>query len=390
LSIITIYGNNTIVYCFIFLLLFLGGSIYGKCIGIQEMKNHVLFNKPFFKTKINYPRSQDKMHLIQLFNLVALLFLLPFALKNIVSTDYNMAILLLTVALVIVFNYYYLKKTKNIIFASHLLSSIFFILMTYLIYTGGVSNTGPLWVSSLPLIVFFVLGLEKGFKYILLFLLLAFVIFFVPIDLPLKVEYTQDFKLRVIASFLLVTFLSALYEYNNITSFDTLQKLREEFEESSTKDHLTSLYNRRGYEKHIQSVLNPRGIILMCDMDLFKKVNDSYGHAAGDFVLQEVAKKIKSILRKDDVAVRWGGEEFFIFLPHTAIADGALLAEKIRMSIESLSLNYHGNAIVITLSIGIEEISETIGLAEAISNADNAMYQAKNVGRNSTVIYTAP
>jgi len=369
------------------------GKYYGKCTAVQKLRNHVLCNKSLLttcKTQIDYPRSQDKIHLIQLFNLVALLFLLPFTLKNIVSADYIIAILLLSVVLVIIFNYYYLNKTKNVTFSSHLLSSTFFILMTYLIYAGGVNNTGPLWISSFPLIVFFVLGLKKGFKYILLFLLLAFVIFFVPFDLPLKVEYTQDFKLRVMSSFLLVIFLSAVYEYNNVTSFDTLQKLREELEESSTKDHLTSLYNRRGYEQYIQNVPNPKGTILMCDMDLFKKVNDNHGHAAGDFVLQEVAKKIKSILRKDDIAVRWGGEEFFIFLPHTAIEDAALIAEKIRMSIESLSLNYHDHLIQITLSIGIEEMSETTGLAEAISNADNAMYQAKKAGRNSTVIFTAP
>lgn len=375
-----------------FYILFFRGKYYGKCTGIQEMKNPLLFKKPSsttFKTKIDYPRSQDKIHLIQLFNLVTLLFILPFTLKNILSADYIVAMLLLAVALVTLFNYYYLKKSENVNFASHLLSSTFFILMIYLIYAGGVNNTGPLWISSLPLIVFFVLGLKKGLNYILLFLLLTFIIFFVPFDLLLKAEYPQDFKVRIMLSFLLVTFLSALYEYYNIISFDTLQKLREELEDSSAKDHLTSLYNRRGYEKHIQSVPNPKGTILMCDMDLFKKVNDSYGHDAGDFVLQEVAKEIKSILRKDDIAVRWGGEEFFIFLPYTFIEDAALIAEKIRMSIENLSLNYQGHPIEITLSIGVEEVSGTIGLAEAISNADTAMYQAKRAGRNSTVVFTA-
>jgi len=127
----------------------------------------------------------------------------------------------------------------------------------------------------------------------------------------------------------------------------------------------------------------------MCDMDLFKKVNDNYGHDTGDFVLQEVAHAIQSMLRKEDIAVRWGGEEFFVFLPLTSMEDGSLVAEKIRQSIENLSLVYNGHSIKITLSIGMEEVSDTITLANAISHADTAMYQAKKAGRNSTVIFTA-
>jgi diguanylate cyclase (GGDEF)-like protein len=329
------------------------------------------------------------MHLIQLFNLVALLFIVPLGLKSLLTQDYNIALPLLGVAILTVFNYLYLKKSKNEAFASHFLSCVFLILMIYLLYTGGVNNTGPLWISSLPIIVFFLLGLKKGFYYIFIFLILGSIILFVPFDFGLKATYPQDFNLRVILSFLLVTFLSAMYEYNNSTSFDTMQTLKEELEYISTRDHLTSLYNRRGYEKHIQSIQNPQGVVLMCDMDLFKKVNDNYGHDTGDFVLQEVAHAIQSMLRKEDIAVRWGGEEFFVFLPLTSMEDGSLVAEKIRQSIENLSLVYNGHSIKITLSIGMEEVSDTITLANAISHADTAMYQAKKAGRNSTVIFTA-
>jgi len=351
------------------------------------MKNSPFLKKKF-KINTNYPLYHNKIHLIQLFNLVALFFLLPLSLKAFLLQDYKSSLPLFAVALVTLFNYYYLKKSKNEHFASHFLSSIFLVLMTYLVYTGGVHNTGPLWISSLPLIVLFVLGLKKGLNYILLFLIFTFIILYIPFDFLGKAQYPDDFKLRILLSFLLVTFLSALYEYNNITSFDTMQKLREELEYNSTRDYLTSLYNRRGYEKHIQSLQNPKGVILMCDMDLFKKVNDNYGHDAGDFVLQEVAQKIKSILREADIAIRWGGEEFFVFLPHTSIENGALIAEQIRMAIENLSLIYKSHTIKITLSIGVGEITDTMGLAEAISHADHAMYRAKKAGRNSTVIFT--
>ncbi|MCF6244585.1 MAG: GGDEF domain-containing protein [Sulfurovum sp.] len=356
------------------------------------MKNPPFVQKKF-KIKTDYPIYHHKIHLIQLFNLIALLFLLPLAIKAFLLQDNKAAIPLFIVAFATIVNYLYLKKSKNEYLASHFLSSLFFVLMSYLVYSGGVSLTGPLWISSLPLIVFFALGLNQGFKYVFFFFILILFILYAPFDFTFtlveKAYYPDDFKLRVILSFLLITFLSALYEYNNVTSFDTLQKLREELEENSTRDRLTNLYNRRGYEKYIENIDDPQGIILMCDMDFFKKVNDTYGHDAGDFVLQEVAKTIQSTLRQTDIAIRWGGEEFFIFLPHTSIKDGALIAEKIRMSIETLSLTYKDHSIQITLSIGMEIVSGHISLNDAISHADYAMYQAKKDGRNRTVIYHA-
>ncbi len=356
------------------------------------MRNHVLCNKPLlktYKTQIDYPRLQNKIHLIQLFNLVALLFLIPLSFKSYLLYDYRLSFPLFIAVFLTIANYYFLKKTKNSYLASHFLASVFLVLMCYLLYTGGVNGTGPLWIFALPLIFFFLLGLKQGFMYVFVFLILIVTILYAPFNLERNIYYNTDFKLRIIFSYLLITFLSALYEYNNTNSFKIMQKMRDELEDSSTKDYLTSLYNRRGFDKYILNNTNPKGIILMCDMDFFKQINDTHGHNAGDFVLQEVAKEIKCILRKEDMAVRWGGEEFFIFLPYTSIEDGALIAEKIRMNIETLSLNYHGQPIATTLSIGIGEISETIGLAEAISNADNAMYQAKRAGRNSTVIFTA-
>jgi len=331
--------------------------------------------------------SLNKIRLIQLFNLVALLFIVPLSIRSFVTQDYNIALPLLGVGLLMLFNFYYLKISKNETFASHFLSSVFLVLMTYLLYTGGINNTGPLWVSSLPIIVFFLLGLKKGFYYIFIFLILACIILFIPFDFNLKASYPQDFNLRILLSFVLITFLSAMYEYNNVKVFDTMKKLREELEYTATRDHLTSLYNRRGYEKHIQNIPNPNGIILMCDMDLFKKVNDNYGHDTGDFVLQEVALSIQSMIRKEDVAVRWGGEEFFVFLPCTSVEQGVLVAEKIRVAIENLSLVYNEHSIETTLSIGLAEVSKDISLQKSISNADIAMYHAKKAGRNTVSIY---
>jgi len=112
-----------------------------------------------------------------------------------------------------------------------------------------------------------------------------------------------------------------------------------------------------------------------------------YGHHAGDLVLQKLAQTIKSRLREDDIAVRWRGEEFFIFLAKISMNDGYLVAQKIRKSIEDLIINYDDKLIPVTFSIGIEEVNDTIPLEDAITNTDNAMYLAKQAGRNTVSSY---
>ena len=240
--------------------------------------------------------KKRKIHLIQLFNIVALVFIFPLSLNAVFTQQYNIAIPLVILTCLLSLNYYYLKKSSNAIIASHIIAMLFFILMLYLVYTGGIDTTGPLWIFSLPIIIFFLLGLKQGFIYIIAFLVFSAIILFFPFDFLLKTDYPHDYKVRIILSFLLITFLSALYEYINSKSFNNMQKLKEELEYSATRDYLTSLYNRRGYGKNIENIKNTQGVILLCDIDHFKNINDIYGHHAGDLVLQKVAQTIKNTL----------------------------------------------------------------------------------------------
>ncbi len=336
--------------------------------------------------------SMDKLHktnLLQFFNLAALLFVFPLGIKAIFTHDYTLSAFLLSIGFVLIGNYYYLKKSSNTHLASHIITILFFSLFLYLVYAGGIDNTGPLWISSFPLIALFLLGTRLGFIYISAFLVFSCIIFFFPFESALKADYTYVYKLRIILSFILITILTSLYEYSNNMAYNQMQNLKEELEYSSSRDYLTSLYNRRGYYENIKNMQNVQGTVLMCDIDHFKKVNDNYGHDAGDFVLQEIAKNIKNMLREDDMAVRWGGEEFFIFLPHTSLEDGHLFAEKLRKSIKNLPLNYENQEITVTLSIGIAEVGQHANLEDIINDADNAMYQAKQAGRDITVGFTA-
>jgi diguanylate cyclase (GGDEF)-like protein len=177
---------------------------------------------------------------------------------------------------------------------------------------------------------------------------------------------------------------------------------RERLVISGMTDPLTGLHNRRYLERRLKEELARAAryrIPLSClffDADHFKRVNDNFGHATGDLVLQEIARRIKSCLRFSDIAVRYGGEEFAVILPQTCAKEAAHLAERIRLEVEStpVATDDAGNPLDITVSIGVSETlpraSEqhlrTIG-EQLLMQADNALYEAKNRGRNQVMLY---
>lgn len=167
----------------------------------------------------------------------------------------------------------------------------------------------------------------------------------------------------------------------------------------ATLDALTGFYNRHQLEERIkQEVANAKrqhaplcGI--MTDVDFFKSVNDTYGHAAGDLVLKTIAKIIRGQLREYDIAGRYGGEEFSILLPFTKIDEARMVAERLRQAIEDKTIDISKvspdndvKSIKVTISLGVYEIKETDGDEDLMQKADKALYQAKNTGRNKVVI----
>jgi diguanylate cyclase (GGDEF)-like protein len=126
----------------------------------------------------------------------------------------------------------------------------------------------------------------------------------------------------------------------------------------------------------------------MCDIDYFKNVNDTYGHDVGDFTIREVSKCIRNNLRKDDIAVRWGGEEFFIYLSEVNMDNAYRVSEKLRECMETFTMHYDDNIkINVTMSIGISIIDHKNTLEMATSHADSAMYISKQKGRNRSTKY---
>ncbi len=161
----------------------------------------------------------------------------------------------------------------------------------------------------------------------------------------------------------------------------------------ATIDALTNLNNRRQFEIRLNQEIattkrqnNPL-CAMMIDIDFFKKVNDTYGHASGDAVLRGVASIIKSALRESDIPARYGGEEFAVLLPYTHIDEAKVVGERLRKSVEETPINIdvegiETKSICVTISMGLAEFNSSESGEELFERADKALYEAKESGRN--------
>ena len=156
------------------------------------------------------------------------------------------------------------------------------------------------------------------------------------------------------------------------------------------EDPLTGLRNRRGlhtyYERRIATNKNfDSTAIIMCDIDHFKRVNDTYGHNAGDEVLKHVANTLSNSIGIDDGAFRWGGEEFILLLSHKHMDEAAEFAENLRKAIEADVITFEGTDIKITMSFGVSEIDPSLTTEENVEGVDAKLYYAKEHGRNRVI-----
>ncbi|MDV4180445.1 PleD family two-component system response regulator [Rhizobium brockwellii] len=168
--------------------------------------------------------------------------------------------------------------------------------------------------------------------------------------------------------------------------------------ELAVTDPLTGLYNRRYLDNHLNVLFNrsmARGrplSVLITDIDRFKHVNDTYGHDGGDEVLREFSSRVRSTIRGADLACRYGGEEFVVVMPDTSPEIAAAVAERLRAAIETapFMLKHSGEALNVTASFGIaSRIASVLTPGQLMKQADLALYEAKNTGRNRVVAAAA-
>lgn len=172
--------------------------------------------------------------------------------------------------------------------------------------------------------------------------------------------------------------------------------LLEKIKGLAIKDELTGLINKRNFNERlsaeVERVKRHSGCLSLAifDIDFFKKFNDTWGHLAGDYVLKELGKVIKSSIRKSDIAARYGGEEFALILPETDIDNGYELLERLRVTVQNSDFEFQGKKLKVSISGGIIDVGRIKNknvdinalIRESIEKADNLLYKAKKQGRN--------
>jgi len=172
-----------------------------------------------------------------------------------------------------------------------------------------------------------------------------------------------------------------------------VKKAQAKMAEMSTVDELTKLHNRRYFIEALEGEFERASryeiemALIMVDLDHFKKINDTYGHPSGDMVLSEIGRILKKHVRRNDIACRYGGEEFAVILSNVSRENIYAAYDRFREMVSEHLFEYESNQFHITVSIGIAFSNNAESANDLLSQADQALYQAKDTGRNKTVTY---
>lgn len=223
-------------------------------------------------------------------------------------------------------------------------------------------------------------------------IIILYLFMYEPERVEIKLELAQLLAFTCTISVMLYTG-SAINRLRERTKaqYVALQEAMEINKKLATTDELTGLYNRRYFMDKLaqQKALCERDdsdfVIVFCDLDHFKHINDTFGHQQGDVVLQKFSEILLASIREIDYAARFGGEEFVCLLVNTDIENAIKVTERIRDSLESYNFSDIAPSLHATVSIGISNFKQFNTLQETLMNADNRMYRAKHLGRNKVV-----
>lgn len=199
------------------------------------------------------------------------------------------------------------------------------------------------------------------------------------------------YTVNILITFFTLSFFSILFILETVAAYNKLYSQNQQLDTLANTDPLTGLYNRRTMTEHVvhmfedYKVSNKPFSIIICDIDDFKKINDTYGHKCGDEVLKTISATFSNLTRDKDFICRWGGEEFLLLLKNTDVELARTIAERIRASIADLEVTYNNITIKITMTFGVASVTEEPNYDTLFKLADTRLYQGKNNGKNIVV-----
>jgi diguanylate cyclase (GGDEF)-like protein len=341
--------------------------------------------------------------------------MIVFGLMALFNANYLLSFLILISALGLLIGLVMLYRVQNgkIIYRLNML--FFLILVLYMVYMGGDGGSKSLWAFIFSLIAFFLLGLKEGSLWCIGAFIFLAGLFWNPLGFEHVYPYVFSFKIRFLISYVIISFVTSWFEYfrshyqqdlkmKNQALEEEHQQLTQEIQERkrlekdlkiiANTDALTGIMNRRYFWQQTNTEIQRHSryghsmALLMLDIDLFKKINDTYGHPVGDKVIQSLAQILIESVRKIDLVGRLGGEEFGVLLIETSHEKVMETAQRLRKNIMNASIEHDARVIDFTASIGVTPARPSEDTVEIlVARADRALYRAKENGRNRVELY---
>lgn len=292
-----------------------------------------------------------------------------------------------------------LKATSSIKLAREIFLCAVFFNFTWLTYhLGGISAPTASWLITGPVVAMFLGGVGTAVFWLMMSCAAISVIYALQAyGVPLPSHPVTDMELLYllcnIGLFVVVVVFVLLFELTKTQGFIKLEQALKIINELAIRDELTGSHNRRHLIKLIENErdrpnrLGSSFCLCLLDIDFFKRINDRYGHSAGDNVLKAFAATAQKYIRVNDSFGRYGGEEFLLMLPETSVEEAVALAERVRIGVEKIDFSDIGPDVFVTVSIGISEFQPGESISQTVARADQALYQAKSSGRNRVVCY---
>jgi len=292
---------------------------------------------------------------------------------------------------------YFNQKKISVRLNLALFTILVFAWCTWYAFSFGWELGGQHLLTILIVLVFFCLyepPLGKILYFLLIFAVRMFLFSYATSHPPLvEVHGSSRFLLQMLNTstmFLILASCCIVYSSNLQESERKLLLRNQELKLQAETDPLTKLINRRGFTELMNSFItaNPEAMycVAIADIDLFKRINDSYGHNCGDYTLQKLSALFMERAADNYYVSRWGGEEFCFFFPNVNIDDAGRIITELLIEVHKMELEYEGHRFSITLTAGVEENDYRSSLSELIESADRKLYRGKQNGRDQIVI----
>jgi len=311
--------------------------------------------------------------------IVSIIVLMGYAVYNLASGEILNASILCIVAIVIAPLIYLMRKGhRGYLVSVYTLAVLLFFATSFTFVTRMQYIERSAWFGFFGFIFFYLLGFKKG----LYFAIMQFGVYILAY-LFMPEQITSQIPLRAMVHISAAYWITAFIAGLHVKMIDVQTAF---LKEKADHDYLTGVYNRSAFihffEREFQFMLRNNSTdlaLILLDIDNFKKVNDSFGHDAGDNLIRDLVELISKNLRTSDIPARWGGEEFAIALPEASLEQASSTAEKLRQIIADHKFETVGH---ITASFGVAQFKQTDSVSSIFSRTDHALLRAKRMNKN--------